>query len=215
MLCRKKPSKLRRRVRRCIGLLLAILVAVQLYIEVAVKAQLTDVIITGMKTAAETAVNTAVGDFLSENPDAGQRLAFLHLSDGGTVSAITTDPSAVNFIKTEVSKRAQENIDRLALEEGLSIPLGSFTGLAFLSAAGPQVRMAIESRSTVSCRFKSSFDSAGINQTVHHVVLVVSVAVTVVNPFRIQQAITVASDFEIAQTVIVGSVPSYSGVITY
>jgi sporulation protein YunB len=173
------------------------------------------VIITGMKSAAETAVNRAVGDFLSENPDAGQRLAKVITSESGTVSAITTDPAAVNFVKTEVSARAQKIIDQLAREEGLSVPIGSFTGLAFLSAAGPQVRMAVESRSTVSCRFKSSFDSAGINQTVHHVVLVVNVAITVVNPFRIKEAIAIASDYEIAQTVIVGSVPSYSGVITY
>lgn len=215
MLCRKKPSALRRRVRRYIGLILAILVIIQIYAEVAVKVQLTDVIAAGMKTAAESAVNTAVEDFLRENPDAGERLIFLHMSESGMVSAITTDPAYINYVKAEISTRAQENIDRLAKKEGLSVPLGSFTGLAFLSAVGPEVHMSVDSRSTVACRFQSSFESAGINQTVHHVALIVNVAATVYNPFRIQKEIAVSSDYEIAQTVIVGSVPSYSGVVTY
>lgn len=215
VLCRKKPSALKKRVRRYTGALLAVLVIMQIYVEVAVKVQLTDVIIAGMKTAAETAVNTAVADFLDENGDVGERLADLHLSEGGTVSAITTDPAYINYVKSAIATRAQENIDRLAREEGLGVPIGSFSGLSFLSAVGPEVHMAVESRSTVACRFKSSFESAGINQTVHHIILVVNVAVTVYNPFRIGDQIMISSDYEIAQTVIVGAVPSYSGVVAY
>ena len=215
VLCRKKPSARRRRVRRCICIGLCVVILFTVYFEVAVRVQLTEVICTGMRTIAQRAVNEAVEDFLSENADVGEMLCELCFSDSGAVSAIRTDPAYINYVKADISERSQERIDQLAADEGIGVPLGSFSGLVFLSSVGPGVRMAVESTQTVSCTLASSFESAGINQTVHHIVLTAEVEIAVYSPYRIRKAITVSSDYEIAQTVIVGSVPSYSGVVTY
>ena len=215
MLCRSKPSGARRRVRRYICLFLIVTILFIVYFEVAVRVQLCEVIRTQMRTVAETAVNRAVSDFLSENADAGERLTELCFSDGGAVTAIRTDPAYINYVKASVCERSQAYIDAIAREEGIDVPLGSFSGLILLNHLGPEITLHIDSRQTVSCTFQSSFESAGINQTVHHIALIVDVDVAVYDPFRIFSGIDITSDYEIAQTVIVGSVPSYSGVVTY
>ena len=215
MLCRAKPGKVRRRLRRYLFIVLAAVIMVVTYFEVAVRVLLTEVIRAEMRTAAEEAVNEAVNDFLTEYPDIGEKLVGLHFTDGGGVTALTSDAALINRAKAEISRRSQENLDSAADKEGLSVPLGSFTGVVFLSEIGPDIPLCVNSRSTVACSFESSFESAGINQTVHHIRLIVDVDVIVYDPFRIYKGIHISSDYEIAQTVIVGSVPTYGGVVTY
>ena len=215
MLCRRKRSGFRRRVRKVLCMILAAVILVTVYFEVAVRVQLTEVICAQMRTAVQQAVSEAVSDFLFENPDAGERLAHLQFTDGGTVSALTTDSAYINYVKTQIIRRAQHYIDERTHIEGVSVPLGSFSGLVFLNNLGPSVALSVDSRQTVSCTFCSTFESAGINQTLHHIALMVDVDVAVYHPFRIYDGIAVSSDYEIAQTVIVGSVPTYGGVVTY
>lgn len=209
MLLRKKPSARLRRVRRVILIVLAGVIILSAYIEFAVKTQLADVIETELKTIAQSAVNIAVTEYLRDHPETGESLTALNLSDSGAVTSVTSDPSVINALKAEVSERSQENIDALSKQEGVTVPLGSFTGLVLLANVGPCVSLDIASRQTVLCSLHSAFESAGVNQTLHHIFLTVSVDLTVYNPFRIGRTIRTETDFEIAQTVIVGSVPNY------
>ena len=214
MLCRRKPGPLRRRLRRYAALILAAVVVCEAYFELAIKAQLRDVIIRDMRTLSVQAVNTAVDEFLSENYEIGERLVSITYS-GGSVSAVTTDPSYINFVKTSITRRAQENIDAMSHSGRVSAHLGSFTGLIILAEAGPMIGFDVDSAQTVSCEFESTFSGAGVNQTLHHITLTVTVELTVCNPFRIHEPIITASTYEIAQTVIVGAVPSYNTALTY
>lgn len=214
MLCRKKCSPLRRKLRRSIAVLLAASVALITYYEIAVKAQLREVIIRDMQTVSEKAVNLAVQDFLSENFDVGEKLTDVAYSDG-SVAAISTNPSYVNFVKTDITERAQAHIDDIAHHQGVSARLGSFTGLTFLMNVGPEIAFDVGSTQTVSCEFHSTFEGAGLNQTVHHITMTVYVDLLIYNPFRISETVSTESTFEIAQTVIVGAVPSYGGVLSY
>ena len=209
MLSRKKPSAVHKRVRSAILIALAVIVALSVFIEFAVKTQLTDVIETELKALSERAANSAVTAYLSEHPEVGDSLTALNLSNSGCVTSITSDPSVINRFKAEIAELTQDNIDALSQQEGVIVPLGSFSGLVFFANVGPAVRMEIGTRQTVSCTLHSAFESAGINQTLHHIFLTVDVELTVYNPFRIAHPIHITTDFEIAQTVIVGSVPNY------
>ena len=211
-MCRKKASPRRRKLRRYIAFLLLLCIALTAYYELAVKALLGDIIIRNMKTLSERAVNLAVKDFLSEHFDVGEKLSEISYSEG-RVAAVNSNPSYVNYVKTEITDRAQEYIDELSKDEGIGVHIGSFTGLVFLSNVGSEVRFRVESSCTVSCEFESSFESGGLNQTVHKVMMNVYVDLLVYNPFKISQTVSTQSDYEIARTVIVGSVPSYGGVV--
>lgn len=214
MICRPKLSPVRRRIRRYFAVFLAVFIISVTYLELAVKAQLRDVIIRDMQTISVQAVNDVVDDFLSENFDIGEKITDITY-DGGAVSAITTNPSYINYIKTYIIERAQKRIDYLSHHKGVGAHLGSFTGLIFLTNIGPEVYFDVGSSQTVSCEFESSFEGAGLNQTIHHITMNVTVELYVYNPFRITDTISATSSYEIAQTVIVGSVPSYGGVLSY
>lgn len=215
MLCKRKPSVIRKKLRRLISVLLVVVTLSAIYIELAVKAQLRDVIIREMRTVSETAVNMAVDGFLAENADVGERLTILRYNDNGAVTALSTDSAYINYVKSQITSSAQGYIDALSHDRGVSAHLGSFSGLVLLNNVGPVVSFAVGSSQTIACSFESTFEQAGINQTVHHITLTVAADVLVYNPFRIQKTIHTVTSYEIAQTVIVGTVPTYGGVLTY
>lgn len=214
VMCRKKCGPVRRKLRKYIAVFLSLLILLIVYFEIAVKTQLHDIIIRDVKTLSERAVTMAVDDLLAEYSAENVKTCDIAY-DGGSVAAITTNAAYVNSVKTFITERAQERIDELSRSQGISIRLGNFTGLVFLSNFGPDLHFSVDSSQTVSCEFHSSFESAGINQTVHHITITVYADLLIYSPFRIDETISTESTFEIAQTVIVGSVPSYSGIVSY
>ena len=209
MLCKPKKSALYRRIRRIICVFLIVIISLSAYLEFAVKAQLSDVIAAGMKDLALSAVDSAVVDYLKENPDIGERLTRARYSDSGAVTSLISDPTAVNTLKASLSDLSREYIDRTASQQGLSLPLGSFSGFVFLTNLGPMINLDIACRSAVACTLNSTFESGGVNQTLHRVTLTVDIEIVIYNPFRMSPIHT-STDFEIARTVIVGDVPSYT-----
>ncbi|MBQ6153129.1 MAG: sporulation protein YunB [Ruminococcus sp.] len=214
MRCRRKLSKTQRKIRKYISIFISLILIAVFLFEFSVKRQLTAVLITQLKMLIETSVTQAVEDFFSQNQGVTDDLAELHYSSSG-VQAISTDSEKINKIKAGVSSLSQDYIDTAAQQDGVDIPLGELTGLVLFSQAGPSIHLSISSKQVVKCVLQSSFESAGINQTIHHITLNVETEVTVYNPYRIREPIETETSYEIAQTVIVGSVPSYSGVVTY
>lgn len=210
MLCKKKRSPRSRRVRRRICIALLVLLILSSYLEFAVKSQLCDVIAAQMKTLAQRAVNAAVCDYLADHPEIGEKLSVVHYNDSGAVTSVTSDPSSVNTLKASIATLSQQYIETGSRNEGISLPLGSFTGFVFFASLGPQIRLDISCRSTVTSSVNSTFASGGVNQTLQHVMLTVDVEIVVYNPFRIDLPIRTSADFEIARTVIAGAVPSYA-----
>lgn len=120
---------------------------------------------------------------------------------------------------TSLSFRAAENtrFKRLVVEglverlenidpELLSVPLGNLTGILFLSAVGPSVRIKVQSIGDVAAEYRNEFTSAGVNQTRHSVYLDLSVTIYLLIPGEIIP-VKVAEQVCVAETVIVGQVP--------
>ena len=215
MRCRPKRSPLRRKLRKFTAIFLVLTILSLVYIEIFVKTQLKEIIIREVTTLCEQAVNTAVEEFLEENMDIDSRLTAISSDSNGAVRALTTDALYLNYVKTSVTDSAQEHIDSMSHDRGIGVPLGCFTGFVALSNVGPPVYFEVDSAQTVSCEFESSFASAGLNQTVHHITMTVYVDLFVFSPFKINETVSCSSTYEIAQTVIVGNVPSYSGFVSY
>ena len=182
--------------------------------ECSVKKYMTGIITEEMKKTAQTCVNRAVEDYLSENGDIVKDIADIRFSSSG-VEAISADAEKINRFKTGISTLSQQYIDEEARKAGVDIPLGELTGLVLLYDFGPSIHLSIGSKQVVACTLQSTFESGGINQTVHHIMLRVHTEMSVYNPYRLSEIVECDCDFEIAQTVIVGSVPSYSGIVTY
>ena len=93
-----------------------------------------------------------------------------------------------------------------ACEEGVKVPIGVFTGIEFLAGFGPDVTFKIIPVGSVSCDFRSSFVSAGLNQTLHSIYMDVTATVSVVMPSRTQE-ISVPTQVLICESVVVGEIP--------
>ena len=88
----------------------------------------------------------------------------------------------------------------------LSIPIGTLTGSALLAGRGPRIRVRMESVGSSTARFNNQFESAGINQTKHQIILEVDVSVAILLP-GFTTATKVSTAVTVAETVIVGAVP--------
>ena len=88
----------------------------------------------------------------------------------------------------------------------MGIPLGSIFLPEFLSGRGPQIPVNILSIRNSEATFSSSFTQAGINQTLHQLIMEIFVDVTVL-VLGETNSFTVSSHVVVAQTIIVGHVP--------
>lgn len=88
--------------------------------------------------------------------------------------------------------------------------MGAFTSISVLSGFGPVLSLSTSITGSFNSEIISTFEQAGINQTVHHIKLLLTSKINTVSLDYIG-SITYTTDYEIAQTVIVGAVPSSYG----
>ncbi len=158
---------------------------------------------------SSTAINDAVQNTLDELNYSYDDIAVINYSNSGRVQSIQTNTIKLDKIKIAVTKSAQEEIAKIYDCE-VDIPLGAFTDIAFLSNAGPKLNVNISITGSFNSEIVSTFEHAGLNQTVHHIKLILTSKV-ITTSLDYNGSITYTTDYEIAQTVIVGEIPSSYG----
>lgn len=164
------------------------------------------------KQAEILSMNTvcdAVEDTIEDLNYSYDDLAIVKYSDSGQVQAIETDSVKINLIKSKISKQVQDEIEIIRDSE-VKIPLGAFTYITVLSSYGPEITMNFSIIGAFNCEIISTFETAGINQTVHHIKLIVTSKIMTTS-LDYSGDIVFTTDFELAQTVIIGTVPNYYG----
>jgi sporulation protein YunB len=150
-------------------------------------------------------VNRAVDALVQEQGLSYEDVVALERNDQGAVLSASTDMGAVNLLRTALTARILEEIDGLDLRT-LDIPLGSLSGLDLLSGWGPSLRVDALWVGTVQTELDNEFSAAGINQTLHRVMLQVTVPATVLLPTgRVETQ--VVTQVCVAENIIVGTVP--------
>lgn len=213
MQVKKKLSKAQLITKRIVCFILALITVFVVFYELTIEDRIELAIIAQIEAVSNGAINCAVSDYLLENKSVCDELINLSLDSSNQVRAISEDIYNVNIFKTGITEKSQNYIDKTMLNDGIDVKLGNFTGLNILSNWGPYVNLNIESTSTVTCDILSSFESSGVNQTLHHIELEVFVDIYVGNPIRIE-SIQFSTKYEIAQTLIVGNIPSAYGTIS-
>ena len=156
--------------------------------------------------ASTKAINEAVQQELMENQISYDQLVKIERGNDGKVLAVTTDVAKTNLLKASISTDIQEKLSSTK-PKSISIPLGTLTGTEILSGRGPMIEMKISLPSSVFTEFKSTFTSAGINQTKHQIHLKVNTEVYALIP-GFPTTTTVDTNIIVAETVIVGEVPN-------
>ena len=200
---------MRRRIRRILYFLLAAFLTVSLGF-LMLRSRYRDVIRDLAETQVKNTTSDLTNDAIAKQIDEGiiqyDRIVYFEKDLDGRITALTTNMSEVNRLKTDILHLINDEI--LALDTSdIGIPLGSLFLPELFSGKGPSIPVRILSIRNSDASFASSFSQAGINQTLHQVAMIVSVDVAVLVLGQ-TSSFTVNSEVVVAETVIVGDVPS-------
>ena len=160
---------------------------------------------TQVKNSTSDLTNDATDDQIELGNIQYDRIVYFEKDLNGRITALKTNMSEVNRLKTDILNLINDEI--LALDTAdLGIPLGSLVLPEILSGKGPQIPVQILSIRNSDASFESYFTEAGINQTLQQLTMNVSVDVTVL-VLGETSSFTVNSQVVVAETIIVGDVP--------
>lgn len=166
-----------------------------------------------IRELAQTQVRNVTSDLINDAIDKQietgniqyDRIVYFEKDLNGRITALKTNMSEVNRLKTDTLNLINDEI--LALDTSqLGLPIGSLVFPELLSGKGPDIPVSILAIRNSDASFSSHFTEAGINQTLQQLVMCVSVDVTVLVLGR-TESFTVSSEVVVAETIIVGQVP--------
>lgn len=161
---------------------------------------------TQVKNTTSDLTNDAIAKQIADGIIQYDRIVFFEKDLDGRITALKTNMSEVNRLKTDILNIINDEI--LALDTSdIGIPLGSFFLPELLSGRGPVIPVHILSIRNSDASFSSNFVQAGINQTLHQLIMLVSVDVAILVLGQ-TGSFTITSEVVVAETVIVGDVPN-------
>ena len=161
---------------------------------------------TQVKNTTSDLTNDAIAKQIADGIIQYDRIVFFEKDLDGRITALKTNMSEVNRLKTDILNIINDEI--LALDTSdIGIPLGSLFLPELLSGKGPVIPVQILSIRNSDASFSSNFIQAGINQTLHQLIMLVSVDVAILVLGQ-TGSFTITSEVVVAETVIVGDVPN-------
>ena len=161
---------------------------------------------TQVKNTTSDLTNDAIAKQIADGIIQYDRIVFFEKDLDGKITALKTNMSEVNRLKTDILNIINDEI--LALDTSdIGIPIGSLFLPELLSGKGPVIPVHILSIRNSDASFSSNFVQAGINQTLHQLIMMVSVDVAILVLGQVG-SFTITSEVVVAETVIVGDVPN-------
>lgn len=166
-----------------------------------------------IRELAETQIRNATSDLINDAIDMQietgniqyDRIVYFEKDLNGRITALKTNMSEVNRLKTDILNLINEEILSLDTTD-LGIPIGNLFFPELLSGKGPNIPVNIISIRNSDASFSSEFTEAGINQTLQRLLMEVIVDVSVLVLGQ-TASFTVSSQVVVAETIIVGQVP--------
>lgn len=212
VLRKRGAQAIRRRPIRFALLLILLLLFLLIRMSGSLRPVATVMAVSKVQNRATEAINAAVEQEVLREGISYASLIGFEKSGDGSVTAVYTDIEKLNRLKTAVTERVLAQITAMPQGE-ISIPLGNILNSDLLSGRGPRLPVRILPMGNVSARVENCFDSAGINQTRHRIMLSVRAELCVlIGGYSADTCVT--EDVCIAETVIVGAVPESYTLIT-
>ena len=154
---------------------------------------------------ASDLITQAINDQISSGNVQYQALVTLERDYSGNITALTANMQEMNRLKTQLLSTLDASAQSLAREK-ISVPLGNITGIQLLSGRGPDIPIKIIAISSSDAVFRGEFEDAGINQTIHRIMMDVSLELVILLPNGTESE-RVTTDVCVAETVLLGDVP--------
>ncbi len=156
-----------------------------------------------IRAVSAKAMNDAI---LSSMDDDHAQAQLIDVQDDGShVYLLRANTRNMNVLAADCAEEAQQRIASLG-QQGIAVPLGTITGIAFLSGRGPLLHVSFTPVGSVQSAYSSEFVSAGINQTLYRVNLRLTSSVKLILP-GFTETINVHAEAAICESVLVGEVP--------
>ena len=175
-------TSIQKRKRMGILALLLGLVILMTTVERGMRPMIQSVAESRANSVATQIINQAVADQLTQMNLDYQDMVELDRDEQGNISSVRTKMAAVNRFQAEISLAVQAAIDTYESQK-INIPFGTFTGLELLDGIGPGVPLTISMTGSMKATITSNFESAGINQTRHQIMLTISAEARAVVPW--------------------------------
>ena len=118
---------------------------------------------------------------------------------------VIADTAKVNAVAGLASADAQQRMSEIG-RQGISFNAGDLSGLSLLCGSGPKLTAGFSPVGSITAETVSSLSSAGINQSIYSIDLILTARIRLVIGGR-AKIISVRGSNPICQTVIVGKVP--------
>lgn len=199
------PQK-NRIIFRAVCLLISVLIGV-LLADAKLRPAIFELAAAEARSEAARRINSAVEGILMKEGMAYGDIVAVSRGESGAVTGITTDIVKMNLFKSKVTNAVERSFSADEILE-VTVPLGSATEIALFSGWGPYLKVKMRAVAVTESDFDNVFETAGINQTQHSVMLSLSTKIVLtLSGRRITE--TLETSFCVAQTVIVGTVPDY------
>lgn len=200
---------MRRRLRKLrfyLILLLVILSAMFFYLRHRYRFVIQDLAETSVRNSTSDLTNDAISRQIENGNIQYDRIVYFEKDLNGRITALKTNIGEINHLKTDILNIVNSQI--LALDSSdIGIPLGSLFLPELFSGKGPAIPVHILSIRNSEASFSSQFSQAGINQTLHQLIMTVDVDAAVLVLGQ-TSTFSVSSQVVVAETIIVGDVPS-------
>lgn len=199
-------SRKKRFLRTVLFLLVLLIVLLSLSVallSVNMRPAMTALAIARIRSVAARAMNDAILESMGDETNYA-RLIQVHESSE-RVYMLQANTHKMNILAADCAEAAQERIAQMG-DQGISIPIGTITGISFLAGKGPSLKVTFSPAGSVQSEFNSEFVSSGINQTLYRVNLLLTASVRLVMP-GVSETISVRAEAAIAESIIVGDVP--------
>ena len=203
-----KQQKRRKLIRRLVSflvvaVLLSIVLALWIYWR-SMSPTILDIAQTRLKAETTLAVNEAVCVILADFNSYSDFITVEKNSQNDIVM-ISANSTLVNTFARNTAILSQRKISQLK-SFSIDIPIGTLSGVPLLSEKGPTVDVVVSPIGNVSCTFKSVFETAGINQTLHRIYVDVCSNVDLIMPTSHMEVQTV-TPILLSESIIIGRVP--------
>ncbi len=125
--------------------------------------------------------------------------------ENGKIVALRTNTNELNRISNDIAINVEENILN-SNSSSVKIPLGLFFNAGILSGAGVRVNIKTTPIGDTKIECISQFDSVGINQTRHRIILKIRTNFTIIAPVYVNDQYY-EKEVVLAETVLSGDIP--------
>ena len=203
----------RRRIRRRIAVSALVLLSLFAFLMAQYRPLMLDSACNLARGTAIEIINQTVCEMLAQEDVRYENLIDVTYNEQGDVRTLQANAARINRVKSETVLAIKRAFEDHSVQT-VGVPLGTLCGFTMLSGLGPTLPCRSLLLALPSAELSYHFDGAGINQTLHSILLTVTVPMSVTLPLQ-DRDFEIKASFIIGETILVGEVPdAYTNVIS-